>query len=101
MAYITLEMAKKHCVVDECFCDDDVYLLNLIEVAEAVVERDICQPLEPFVNNESGELFKPLQQAALLLIGNYYSNREPVSFAAGHKVPESYDALIDRWRKWA
>jgi uncharacterized phage protein (predicted DNA packaging) len=100
MAYITLDLAKKHCVVDGCFHGDDEYLLNLIEVAEAVVERDICQSLDEFVNEETGELFKPLQQAALLLVGNYYSNREPVAFAASHKVPESYDALIDRWRNW-
>lgn len=98
-AYITLEDAKKHLNIDECFDDDNQYIEELAETALCVVERDICHPLEDFEDNTGG-LFKPLRHAALLLLAHYYANREPVAFANSAKVPESYDALIFRFRDW-
>ena len=37
--YITLEQAKKHLLVDEDFRADDMYILDLIAVAEDSVSR--------------------------------------------------------------
>ena len=99
MAYITLDEAKRHLNIDECFDGDNQYITDLIEVALDVVERDICHNLKDWEDAKGG-LFKPLRHAALLLVGNYYANREPVAFANAAKLPESYDALIDRFRDW-
>jgi hypothetical protein len=39
--YLTLEMAKKHLLVDKDFKDDDLYILDLITVAEDSVEKHL------------------------------------------------------------
>ena len=98
-AYITLEEAKKHLNIDGCFNDDNQYIEELAETALCVVERDICRSLKHWEDADGG-LFKPLKHAALLLLSHYYANREPVAFANSSKVPETYDALIDRFRDW-
>ncbi|OAV70059.1 hypothetical protein Barb6XT_00095 [Bacteroidales bacterium Barb6XT] len=99
MAYITLQQAKAHLLVDESFGDDDQYITDLIDVAELVTERSICHPLKDYAD-EYCNLQKGLYQAILLLIGNFYSNREPVAFATARDVPKSFDFLIDLWRDW-
>jgi len=99
MAYLTLELAKRHCNVDSSFVEDDTYIQSLIEVAEAVVSKDICETL---VDVEvEGALPAPLLHAALLLVGNYYANREPVAFANCVEVPLSYKYLIGLYRNYS
>lgn len=39
--YITLNQIKKHLNIDENFDDDNVYLTELLEVAEDVVQEHI------------------------------------------------------------
>ena len=39
--YITLEQAKKHLLVDEDFRADDMYILDLIAVAEDSVSKHL------------------------------------------------------------
>lgn len=99
MAYITLEIAKKHCNVDSTYMEDDTYITSLIEVAEAVVSKDICETLTDI--EQGGALPAPLIQAGLLLVGNYYANREPVAFANATELPLSYKHLISLYRNYA
>ena len=66
--YITLEQAKKHCNVDSSFTDDDTYITSLIDVAETVVSKDICENLSDL--EVEGVIPTPLLRAGLLLIGN-------------------------------
>ena len=99
MSYITLEIAKRHCNVDSSYTEDDAYIESLIEVAEAVVSKDIC---EAFSDIEvEGVLPAPLLHAGLLLVGNYYANREPVAFANCIEVPLSYKHLISLYRNYS
>lgn len=49
MAYVELQLAKKHLNVEESFTEDDEYIKGLIEAAEAVVEKDICEELKALV----------------------------------------------------
>jgi len=97
--YIQLYQVKKHLNIDESFRDDDEYLMSLVEVAEKVVERNIDTSLE-LLENGDGEIPSPLTQAMLLLIGNFYANRESVAFANSTNVPYSYQYLIDLYRNY-
>lgn len=97
--YILLEDAKHHLNVDKDFHDDDYYITNLIDVAEKVVERNIDTNLSDLEDSD-GDIPSPLKQAMLLLIGNFYANRESVAFASSSEVPQSYNYLIDLYRNY-
>lgn len=97
--YIQLYQVKKHLNIDEDFHDDDEYLMSLVEVAEKVVERNIDTNLKKLEDGD-GFIPSPLIQAMLLLIGNFYANRESVAFASTSEVPLSYNYLIDLYRNY-
>jgi len=97
--YIQLYQVKKHLNIDEDFRDDDEYLMSLVEVAEKVVERNIDTKLRQLEDGD-GFIPSPLIQAMLLLIGNFYANRESVAFANSVNVPYSYQYLIDLYRNY-
>lgn len=97
--YIQLYQIKKHLNINEDFRDDDEYLMQLEEVAERVVETNIDTKLEKLENGD-GDIPSPLTQAMLLLIANFYANRESVAFANSVNVPYSYQYLIDLYRNY-
>lgn len=97
--YIQLYQVKKHLNIDEDFHDDDEYLMSLVEVAEKVVEKNIDTNLKKLEDGD-GFIPSPLIQAMLLLIGNFYANRESVAFASTSEVPQSYNYLIDLYRNY-
>ena len=97
--YIQLYQVKKHLNIDEDFHDDDEYLMSLVEVAEKVVEKNIDTNLKKLEDGD-GFIPSPLIQAMLLLIGNFYANRESVAFASSSEVPQSYNYLIDLYRNY-
>lgn len=94
--YVTLEEAKKHLNIDTDFTDDNTYIQSLINVAENVVQKNIDVEL-----SDLGEtLPTPLKQAMLLLIGNYYANRESVTFGAATPLPHAYEYLIALFKNY-
>lgn len=97
--YIQLYQIKKHLNIDSDFHDDDEYLMQLEQVAEKVVERNIDTDLWKLEDGE-GNIPFPLIEAMLLLIGNFYANRESVAFAQSTNVPFSYQYLIDLYRDY-
>ncbi len=97
--YIQLYQVKKHLNINEDFGDDDEYLMQLVQVAEKVVEKNIDIKLEK-LEDEDGNIPIPLTQAMLLLVGNFYANRESVAFASTNNVPYSYQYLIDLYRNY-
>lgn len=97
--YITVNFAKKHLNVDRDFTDDDLYIASLIEVAEAAVEKHLDSPLSDLEDGD-GYLPSPVAHAILLLVGNFYANRESVAFASAQSVPYSYQYLIDLYRNY-
>jgi hypothetical protein len=106
--YITLQQAKKHLNLDDLFIDDDDYIASLISVAEAAVELHINQPLTGLTTNFNvgGEtvnvLPAPICQAALLMIGNLYANREMVSFSMKTlEIPFNYRYLLDFYKNYS
>lgn len=97
--YIQLYQAKKHLNVDENFHDDDEYIMSLVEVAQSVVERNIDTTLT-LLEDGDGNLPSPLTQAMLLLVANFYANRESVAYANAVSVPKSFDYIIDLYRNY-
>lgn len=98
--YITLCEAKKHLLIDNSFKDDDEYILALIDAAEEAVSLNLCVPLDSIA--EGGEIPPSVKAAILLLVGNFYANREPVvTGTIKTTIPYSYDYLISLNKNYA
>ena len=98
--YITLCEAKKHLLIDNSFKDDDEYILALIDAAEEAVSINLCVQLDSIA--EGGEIPPSVKAAILLLIGNFYANREPVvTGTIKTTIPYSYDYLISLNKNYA
>lgn len=91
--YITLEQAKKHLNIENDFHDDDEYILGLISVAENAVEVHCNRSLAETAERNGGCLPSPLLQAMLLIIGDFYREREPLGKL--YSLPLSYEYLIN------
>lgn len=97
--YLDLATIKKHLNLDSSFIDDDEYIMQLEEVAEAIVEKHIDRKLDDIIGKE-GEVPKPLLQAMLLYVGNLYNNRESVAYANAVEVPNSLSYILSLYRDY-
>ena len=97
--YITLSEAKQHLIIDSSFTADDEYILALIDVAEDAVSKNINIALENL--SVGGEIPPAVKAAILLLVGNLYANREPVSYASVNKVPYTFDYLLKKKKNYS
>ncbi len=97
MAYVTIEQAKDHLRVD--FADDDIYISELIDVAEQSVANEIGTTL--LSNEVGGVLPMPLYQAILFMVGHLYATREPVMVGVSIvKCPYTLEYLIAPYKTW-
>ncbi len=97
-SYLTLSLCKQHLIIDSSVTTDDAYIGQLMDVAEAAVERDIDVPLATLVDG-AGHLPAPIIQAMLLTVGNLYANREPVAIGTiASKVPYTFEYLKDLYK---
>jgi hypothetical protein len=96
--YITIEQAKKHLNVDEEFKSDDLYILDLITVSEDAISKHLNIALNEL--EAGGQLPPAITHAMLLMVGNLYANREPVSYGIMAKIPLSYEYLIGLYKKY-
>ena len=97
--YIDLDLAKKHLNIESSFTEDDEYILGLIDVAENAVAAHANESLTEMAAKNEGCIPTPLLQAALLMIGNLYQNREVVA-AKTQRLPFNYQYLIDLYRNY-
>lgn len=91
--YVTLQQAKKHLNIDDSFTDDDNYILQLIQVAEDAVSKNTNIALSEMV--DGGTLPPSIIHSILLLVGNFYNNREATSYSVPSEVPFAYKYLIN------
>lgn len=89
MEYITLAEVKQHLRIDIEYTYDDEYLNTLITVAQAVISNDIQRDLTSYP-----ELPSPLKHAMLLLIGDYYNQREDSNDLKINAIPNGVKRLI-------
>lgn len=96
--YITLEQAKKHLNIDTDFTEDDNYIITLIQVAE----DSVAQHLDIALNNliTGGVLPPAINHAILLMVGNLYANREPVSYGTVMKIPYTMEYLLGLYKHY-
>lgn len=97
---LTLTEIKKHLNIDSGFTLDDAYLLQLGEVAEIAVANHADQDLTALAQGNAGEIPAPLKQAALLMVGNLYNNREAVTYTTAVEVPLAYNYLLQLYRDY-
>lgn len=98
--YIQLDQAKNHLNIENDWKDDDEYILSLIDVAESAVRVHTNEDFESIAKKNGGCIPAPLLQAALLLIGNLYQNREVLGIGKMHELPFNYQYLIDLYKNY-
>lgn len=111
-----LTLVKSQCSIDEAFTGDDAYLTQLIAAAKEVVEWHIDAPPAPPVppNEEDGvgedpepepeptptyDPPKSVLQALLMLVAQWYRNRE-IS-GDDKSLAKSYDYLLSAHRHYS
>lgn len=100
MATVDLALLKQHVRADD-FSDDDRYLAHLLEAAEQYVIAATNRSVSELLEMGGGSLPATLQQAALMIAGHWYNQREAVSGAQMAEVPYSLQALIKPYRRLA
>lgn len=95
---LSITTIKQHLNIDSTYTADDNYLQQLNRVAEAVVEKHINKSMYDLRMENKGELPVAIEQAILLLIGNYYNNREAVSYTSANELPLSYNYILDLYK---
>lgn len=99
--YIPLDKAKQHINVDAEYKEDDGYIISLVCAAEdAVAKRLNVKSLSKLVNPDTGYLPDSVSHAILLLIGNWFANREAVSNLNLNKLSYGFDFLADLNRNY-
>ena len=96
MKYLTLQDIKTHLNIDSAFTDDDTYLESLESVAVDIIERDIDYKL-----SELESLPDALKHALLLVIGNFYDNRESLSPVGINEIPQTLGWILDLYRNYS
>ena len=101
MKYLTLTLAKQHLLVDASVTEDDSYITQLCDVAEAAVEVDLDRKLVT-LEDADGNLPAPIIQTMLLTVGRLYSNREDVAIGvAVNAIPYTFEYLKGLYKKYA
>lgn len=94
--YLTLAEAKAHLRVE--FDEEDNLIEGYIDSAFALIENLIERPLSEV--EVEGRFPKDLKHAALLLIGNWYANREGYTMGNTRELPFGIASLIGIYKKY-
>ena len=102
MAYVDLELVKRHLNLESSFTEDDSYLESLIDAGEENVAKDLCVTVEELETIGGGSRIPaPLSQAIILTIGAFYSNRESVTNARLQELPRGVKYLTELYRNYS
>ena len=102
MAYVDLELVKRHLNLESSFTEDDSYLESLIEAGEENVAKDLCVTVKELETIGGGSRIPaPLRHAILLTIGTFYSNRESVTSANLQELPRGVKYLTELYRNYS
>ena len=96
---IDLNQIKQHLNIDEDFTLDDNLLIAQRDAAIDLIETRICAKFSDIIERE-GELPSRLIQATLLLIGDWYDNRENM-VDKNSSMPFGIQAIIDSCRDYS
>lgn len=93
--YIPISLAKKHLNIDQEFKDDDAYIIKIIAAAEDAISKRIDRDLCECVNHKTGYLEQSIQQSILLLIGQFYKEREATTSQSANEIPIGFNFICD------
>lgn len=99
MTCIPLELAKKHLNLDEDYIEDDEYIVGLIGAAKGAVEMALNASLDRLAAENGGEVPMAIIQAILLMVGNWYQNRE-ITGSKTAALPYNFEYLINLYRHY-
>ena len=98
---LNLDYVKNHLNVDKCFNDDDLYIMSLIEVTEQIIIKSLnLDDISTIYDYDKQHLKDGLVQAQLLLIGQYYANRESVSYGNPVKLPLGFEYILQLYKSY-
>ena len=91
---ISLSDIKRHLNIDDEYTADDALIEGYYTAAVAAVLSDCDFTDEEMAYDDQGN-FRPLiREAILLMIGNFYANRESEVFASTQSLGHGYQYLI-------
>lgn len=96
--YITVEDAKRQCIIDTYFTDDDLYLQSLCDTAETIVSELVNEDLDVIAACHDGELPTPLIHAMKMLVEYMYANRGTDN---ENQIPDAVYMFIKLYRNFA
>lgn len=92
---LELDRIKRHLNIDIDFTEDDEYIMSLTSVGKEIVEKHTNKSFDDYVT-----VPQPLIQVILLLVGNFYANREEVVYASTSKLPHSVDYILGMYKNY-
>lgn len=99
MEYLNLNTIKEHLNIDKEYTAEDSYLESLGDVVEQMVENHIGRDLQT-LDTDEGLLPAPIRHAMLLLLGNFYNNREAVQSGIQYQLPLAYEYLLQLYKNY-
>lgn len=85
-----------------CMHRDETFITNcLLNLTYLSNSNNYCCPINCKYRFCGRYYDSPIIQAMLLLIGNLYSNREPVAYISTNKVPYTIDYLLDTYKNYS
>lgn len=102
MAYVDLQLVKRHLNVEDDFTEDDEYIELLVSVAEEKVAKELCVAVEDLVAIDGGkDIPAPLKQAILLSVGGYYEYREEITTIQSRPLEQGVKYLTSLYRDYS
>lgn len=93
---LTIEGVKRHLNIDALYTGDDVLLEGYLDSAIAYVEQIICREVSTLTERELA-IFR---QAVLLVIGDFYMQREDTVVAVSTASTNAVKRLTMAIRGW-
>lgn len=110
MYLVTIADAKKHLNIETYFTEDDNYISTLIDVSFSSIKNRcnnttwtdssaITSGTMDFADYTISGTTIPMviRQCILLMVGNLYANREPVSFGSPQVIPFTIEFLLQSY----
>ena len=93
-----INFLKKHLNIDEEYNGDDLLLEFYRSAAIKIVEAHLNKPLAQVKAENNGIFPTPLLLAMMLIIGDFYQNREGTSSTSMSALSHSYDYILDLYK---
>lgn len=96
--YLDLGTVKQWLHIDQDFEEDDLLLMGLIDVSQAIVEKQLDTYLEDL--EQDGKLPSPILQAMLFWIASAYDQRDSIASGQINEVPHTMELLINLYKNY-